>query len=64
MNNFCEKMQREHLASYSPDVMRDVTDILIRTVQETPEEEKEEVGLTDEHILTTVQVSIGCCLGS
>ena len=50
-------MQREHLASYSPDVMRDVTDILIRTVQETPKEEKEEVGLTDEHILTTVQVS-------
>ncbi|KAK7114389.1 hypothetical protein V1264_000453 [Littorina saxatilis] len=59
MNKFCAKKQQEHLDTYTPDVMRDVTDILIRTVQETPEEEKEEAGLTDEHILTTVQELIG-----
>ncbi|XP_076449344.1 cytochrome P450 1A1-like [Babylonia areolata] len=55
MSKFCLKKREEHLATYRPDVTRDVTDILIRRVKETPEEEKEEAGLTDEHILNTVQ---------
>ncbi|XP_067652456.1 cytochrome P450 1A1-like [Haliotis asinina] len=59
MTAFCVKKQKEHLDTYDPAVARDVTDLLIRAVQETPDEEKEAVGLTDEHILTTVQELIG-----
>ncbi|XP_064639839.1 cytochrome P450 1A1-like [Lineus longissimus] len=59
MDNFCLKKRQEHLDTYIPGELRDITDALIRIVQETPEEEKAAVGLTDEHILTTVQEMIG-----
>lgn len=59
MNKFCGEKQQEHFDTYDPGNMRDVTDILIRTVKETPGSEKEAVGLTDQHILTTVQELIG-----
>ena len=49
--------RKEHLETFDADQLRDVTDALIRSVRDTPEEEKERVGLTDEHILITVQVS-------
>ncbi|XP_050396758.1 cytochrome P450 1A1 [Patella vulgata] len=59
MNQFCNKKRQEHLDTYDPFYTRDVTDCLIQAVDETPNEEKEAVGLTDEHILTTVQELIG-----
>ena len=45
--------------TYDPNVLRDVTDALIRATHSTPEEEKKAAGLTDEQILTTVQELIG-----
>ncbi|XP_035829009.1 cytochrome P450 1A5-like [Aplysia californica] len=50
---------QEHLTTYDPNEIRDVTDCLIKATIQTPQEEKEAVGLTDEHILTTVQELIG-----
>ncbi|ESO95073.1 hypothetical protein LOTGIDRAFT_232181 [Lottia gigantea] len=59
MNKFCDSKRQEHLDTYDSSVTRDVTDCLIRAVEETPEQDKKTVGLTDEHILTTVQELIG-----
>lgn len=59
MNNLCLKKQREHLATYDPSHVRDITDALIKATEETPEEEKLAVGLTNEHIMTTLQELIG-----
>ncbi|XP_069113184.1 cytochrome P450 1A1-like [Argopecten irradians] len=59
MNKFSLKKRQEHLDTYDSSHMRDITDALIKATQDIPEEDKEAVGLTDEHILTTVQELIG-----
>ncbi|CAG2240789.1 CYP1A1 [Mytilus edulis] len=59
MDNFSLKKRQEHLDTYNPANLRDVTDALIRATEEIPEEAKSAVGLTDEHILLTVQELIG-----
>ncbi|CAH1780062.1 unnamed protein product [Owenia fusiformis] len=59
MNKFCDRKTDEHLSTYDSSYLRDITDALIHFVKETPREEKEAVGLTDDHILTTVQEMIG-----
>ncbi|XP_060075258.1 cytochrome P450 1A1-like [Ylistrum balloti] len=59
MNKFSLKKRQEHLDTYDASQMRDITDALIKATHDIPEEEKEAVGLTNEHILTTVQELIG-----
>ena len=59
MENFCLKKRQEHALTYDPAYMRDATDALLRASEEIDPEEKEKVGLTDEHILGTVQEMIG-----
>lgn len=59
MDNFSLKKRKEHLDTYDPSKIRDVTDALIRATEETLDEDKAAVGLTDEHILLTVQELIG-----
>jgi hypothetical protein len=59
MNNLCLKKQTEHIDTYDPAYVRDITDALIKAKEETPAEEKLAVGLTDEHIMTTLQELIG-----
>ena len=59
MDEFCNKKSAEHLETYDASNIRDVTDALISAVREIPEKEKESVGLSDEHIMTTVQEMIG-----
>lgn len=59
MNNLCLKKQREHLDTYDPAYVRDITDALIKATEETSDTEKASVGLTDEHIMTTLQELIG-----
>ncbi|XP_045194438.2 cytochrome P450 1A1-like [Mercenaria mercenaria] len=59
MNNLCLKKQREHLDTYDPAYVRDITDALIKATEETTNAEKVSVGLTDEHIMTTLQELIG-----
>ncbi|XP_055892538.1 cytochrome P450 1A4-like isoform X2 [Biomphalaria glabrata] len=59
MDTFCKEKLEQHIATYNQRSIRDVTDCLIRAVHETAAEEKAAVGLTDEHILTTVQELIG-----
>lgn len=59
MDNFSLKKRKEHMDTYDSANIRDITDALIRATEETSEEDKLEVGLTDEHILLTVQELIG-----
>ncbi|KAH9490343.1 Cytochrome P450 1A1 [Bulinus truncatus] len=59
MDTFCQEKIQQHLVTYNPGIIRDVTDCLIKAAHDTPTEDKEAVGLTDEHILTTVQELIG-----
>lgn len=59
MNSLCLKKQREHMETYDPSHVRDITDALIRAKEETLDSEKAAVGLTDEHIMTTMQELIG-----
>ena len=59
MDNFCLKKRQEHMQTYDPTRMRDVTDALLRAADEISEGEKTRVGLTNEHILVTVQELIG-----
>lgn len=59
MENFCMKKRKEHAATYDPSHLRDVTDALLKASQEIGAEEKRKVGLTNEHILVTVQEMIG-----
>lgn len=59
MNNLCLKKQKEHFDTYDPSYVRDITDALIKSTREIPQKEKDSVGLTDEHILTTLQELIG-----
>ncbi len=59
MDTFCLKKRIEHLDTYDADEIRDVTDALIKASQEIDEEEKIRIGLTDEHILVTIQELIG-----
>ena len=59
MDAFSLRKRKEHLDTYDPNVLRDVTDALIRATYSTPEEEKKAAGITDEQILTTVQELIG-----
>ncbi len=59
MDKFCDRKRDEHIATYDSTKVRDITDALLRAVYETPEQEKQKVGLTDEHILITVQELIG-----
>ena len=59
MDKFCDRKRDEHIASYKPDRIRDITDALLTAVTEVPESDKLRVGLTDEHILVTVQELIG-----
>ena len=59
MNNLCLKKQKEHIDTYDPSYVRDITDALIKATIEIPHEDKEAVGLTDVHILTTLQELIG-----
>ena len=59
MNNLCLKKQKEHFDTYDPSYVRDVTDALIKATKEIPQSEKDSVGLTDVHILTTLQELIG-----
>lgn len=59
MDKFSLKKRQEHLDTYSPMNIRDVTDALIKMTEDISEEEKQSVGLTDEHILITVQELIG-----
>ncbi|KAK3086611.1 hypothetical protein FSP39_021039 [Pinctada imbricata] len=59
MDEFTMKKRREHLDTFDPMHLRDVTDALIKTTEDISEEEKQSVGLTDEHILITVQEMIG-----
>ncbi|XP_046549849.1 cytochrome P450 1A1-like [Haliotis rubra] len=49
----CVKKQKEHLDTYDPAVARDVTDLLIRALQETPDEEKEAVVQELVHVALT-----------
>jgi len=59
MNKFSLKKRKEHLETYDASYIRDITDALIKATEDITEEEKSSVGLTDEHILTTVQELIG-----
>ncbi|KAH3843454.1 hypothetical protein DPMN_116972 [Dreissena polymorpha] len=59
MDALCQKKQREHLATYDPSNIRDITDALIKATAEIPNSEKMAVGLTDEHIMITLQELIG-----
>ncbi|XP_074644559.1 cytochrome P450 1A1-like [Tubulanus polymorphus] len=59
MENLCKRKREEHVATYDPSHIRDMTDALIKTAQDIPNEKKSEIGLTDEHILNTVQEVIG-----
>jgi len=59
MNKFCDEKLSDHLTSYLPQVTRDVTDCLIRATHESCRQEMQAVGLTNTHILTTVQELIG-----
>lgn len=47
------------METYDPSHVRDITDALIRAKEETLDSEKAAVGLTDEHIMTTMQELIG-----
>ena len=59
MTNLCVKKQNEHIVTYDPSYVRDITDALIKATKEIPQVDKDSVGLTDEHILTTLQELIG-----
>ena len=59
MNNLCLKKQKEHLDTYDSAYVRDITDALIKATKDIPQSEKDSVGLTDVHILTTLQELIG-----
>ena len=59
MNSLCEKKQKEHIDTYDHTIVRDITDSLIKATHEVPAKEKEVVGLTDVHIMTTLQELIG-----
>ena len=59
MNSLCEKKQKEHIDTYDHTIVRDITDSLIKATHEVPAKEKEAVGLTDVHIMTTLQELIG-----
>ncbi|KAL4234233.1 hypothetical protein ACF0H5_005884 [Mactra antiquata] len=59
MTNLCLKKQKEHIETYDAAYIRDITDALIKAKEETPDDDKEAVGLTDEHIMTTLQELIG-----
>ncbi|XP_013379323.1 cytochrome P450 1A5 [Lingula anatina] len=59
MDNFCLRKTKEHLDTYDDSLTRDITDFLIKTVRDTPQEEKDAAEITDEHIMTTVQEIIG-----
>lgn len=59
MNKFSLKKRQEHLDTYDATQIRDVTDALIKATEDIPADDKAAVGLTDEHILTTVQELIG-----
>lgn len=59
MDAFCLKKQLEHQATYDPGHIRDVTDALLHCSHNMDNAEKTRLGLTDEHILTTVQDLIG-----
>ncbi|WAR28721.1 CP1A1-like protein [Mya arenaria] len=59
MDGLCLKKQREHLATYDSARVRDITDALIMATEETPKDDKKATGLTDEHIMTTLQELIG-----
>lgn len=59
MNKFSLKKRQEHLDTFNKMNIRDVTDALIQMTDDISEEEKLSVGLTDEHILITVQELIG-----
>ena len=55
MDDFCDKKHAEHMKTYDPSRMRDVTDALIQSTKAVKDSDKAAVGLTDSHILTTVQ---------
>ena len=59
MDKFCDRKRDEHITTYKPNKVRDITDALLKAVMETPEVDKLRVGLTDEHILMTAQELIG-----
>ena len=59
MDAFTLKLRKEHMDTFDRMNLRDVTDALIKTTEDISEEEKQAVGLTDEHILITVQEIIG-----
>ena len=59
MNKFSLKKQKEHLDTYDASHIRDITDALIKATEDLTQDEKDAVGLTDEHILITVQELIG-----
>ena len=59
MDKFSLKKRQEHLDTFNKMNIRDVTDALIEMTEDISEEEKRSVGLTDEHILITVQELIG-----
>jgi len=59
MDGLCLRKQREHMDTYDPLVVRDITDALIKATREIPETDKRAVGLTDEHIMITQQELIG-----
>ena len=56
---FCDRKRDEHITTYKPNKVRDITDALLKAVMETSEVDKLGVGLTDEHILMTAQELIG-----
>ena len=59
MDKFCDRKRDEHITTYRPNKVRDITDALLKAVIEIPEVDKLRVGLTDEHILVTTQELIG-----
>ena len=59
LDKFCERKRDEHIATYDANKTRDITDALLKAMYEMSEEDKRRVGLTDEHILITVQELIG-----
>ncbi|KAK3610296.1 hypothetical protein CHS0354_029762 [Potamilus streckersoni] len=60
MDAFCLKKQKEHLKTYEPSNVRDITDALIKAARETPEEKKkaEMIGAGFDTISSTLQWSI------
>ena len=59
MDEWCLRKRKEHLMTYDPSHIRDITDAFIKATSYHDKKQRDSLGLTDEHILTTVQEMIG-----